>query len=250
MVTGSLKGDFVKGAFDEARISGLTKIPSGADNELGLTMLENLASEWGSPGRNICVGYNFEDEPDAASVHNVERAYWEAFRTNLAVRLLSAFGKGMQPDPLLMSRRRASFSFISAATAMVRPVQYPSRMPRGSGATQRTTRWQRFNRPVEQAPISCKTQKMFIGEIDDFTEHFDTVLSDIEDISTYTMEATPGLSILSQSLSTPDVSYRIEAVGFGDENRPSSFLQVKIIATTSTGRVITRLINFELTEAR
>jgi len=250
MITGSLKGDFVDSAFDEARISGLTKKATGPELTLVLAMLENMAAEWGSPGRNICVGYNFEDEPDSGSVHNVPREYWEAFITNLAVRLLSTFGKGMQPDPLLMSRRRASFSFISSATAQVRPTQYPSRMPRGSGATRYTTRWNRFHRPVEQAPISCKTNKMFIGNVDDFTEHFDSVLSNIEDITNYTIEADTGLTILSNSLSTPGVNYRIQATGLGDDSRPSGFLQVKIVATSDTGRVFTRLINFELREIR
>jgi hypothetical protein len=88
---------------------------------------------------------------------------------------------------------------------------------------------------------------MAIGDIQDFTEHFDAYLTAGEDITSYTLEAETGLTVLSDSLSTPDVNYRIRADGANNETE-SNVLKVVIVATTTTGRVTTRQIIFDLTK--
>jgi hypothetical protein len=86
---------------------------------------------------------------------------------------------------------------------------------------------------------------MLIDDIDDFVEHFDAYLREGETVSSYTIEADSGLTIVSSSLTSPDVDYQIKAVGVNDTTQ-SQFNQVKIVATTSLGRQETRIINFEI----
>jgi hypothetical protein len=235
------KADFISDAYSWLRISGLTKQPSAEDNVLALNRLESMAEEFF--GNNIDVNYNFEDSPDSSSLHNVERKYWTAFGTNLAVRLAPDFG--ITPLPSLVVQQQHGYSYLSARTAVVNRTQYPSRMPRGSGTTLRSNRWRRYYRPLPIAPNDATTNRMYIGDINDYVEHFDSYLNDGETISSYTIEANDGLTIVSDSLSSPDISYQIQADG-SSETSSDSYLQVKIVATTSDSRVETRIINFQL----
>lgn len=235
------KGDIVNSAYSRGRISGLTKQPTPEDLELGLRRLENMAHEFF--GRNINVGYFFEDTPDANTLHNIPEKYWDAFETNLAVRLLGDFGK--DPIASLAAYQRSGFSFLSADTAPQKQTAYPARQPIGSG-NRPTSRFRQFYGTSSSAPLSAATNYMLIDDIDDFVEHFDSYLRDSETISSYTITADTGLTIVSDSLTSPDVSYQIQADGSSAEI-DSEVLQVTIVATTSLGRQETRLINFELT---
>jgi hypothetical protein len=245
-MTGDLKIDLISGAYSKLRISGLTVIPSPEDTELALILLESMLDEY--EARNICVNYKFEDEPDENSPSGVARKYWDAIKCNLAVRLIPDFGKGQRPDPVLITQGNAALSFLSSNTALVRQVQAPSRMPLGAGNRRYGRRgWSNYNIPVPEAPLNCETIKMIIGNVDDFVEHFDSYLNSGEDIDTYTIEADTGLTIVSDSNSSTDVLYRIKADGNSGTKSDSS-LQLKIVVTTTDTRVVTRLINFELTE--
>jgi hypothetical protein len=147
-----------------------------------------------------------------------------------------------------MGRINAAFSFLSSATASVRMVNPSNRMPIGRGNRKWNYNWRRYYPTIEQAPISCKTNKMFIDDVDNFVEHFDAYLKDSETIASYVLTADTGLTINSESLATPDVNYQVKAVGGGGEENETPY-QIKIVATTSDDRVTTRIINFELTEA-
>ena len=240
-----LKGDCVNNAYTELRISGLTSQPGPGELAVALRRLEGMANEYLK--RNICVGYNLEDDPDANSSAGIPPEYQETFELCLARRLLSTFGKGAMDkvDPELLKRQSALFSFLSSSTAPKRQTQPGSRMALGSGNTLRNFRNRRFFRPIPRVPIACASNKMVVGKTQDFTEHFDSFLIDSETIASYTIDADTGLTIVSSSLSSPDVLYRINAAGSSSE-RSDTFLQVLIIATTSTGRIEPRTINFEL----
>ena len=242
----NLKGDLINGAYSQMRISGLTVNPSSEDNALALRRLENMASEF--YGRNICTGYYFEDTPDLNSPSGLDRKFWYSFECLLAVRLLSDFGKGMQQkvDPMLLKSASGGLSFLYSTTASPRETQYPSRQAIGAGNSLRYHRYRRFYTPTTEAPNVCATNRMVVGDINDFVEHFDSYLIDPEMISSYTIEADTGLTIVSDSNEDPDINYQISAVG-NDGISSDAFLQVKIIITTDTGRVTTRIINFELT---
>jgi hypothetical protein len=240
----TLKVDLINGAYKRLRISGITKSPTPENLELGLDQLENMAEEF--RGRNICVDYNFEDTPDLNSVHNIERKYWYAFETNLAVRLFADFYGDKPVPPTLLISQQQSFSFLSASTAPIRATQYPARQPRGSGSSLKYNRWQRFYRPAAEAPLSCETNTMYKSEVDDFVEHFDAYLNDGETISSFAITADTGLTINSSSNATPDINYQILATGTSGND---TLLRVKIVVTTSDSRVETRFINFELLDS-
>lgn len=238
------KIDFINAAYSRARISGLTVQPTPEDLRIALDRLEDMAAAWES--LNICTGYFFEDTPNPNTPHNVERKYWAAYKSNLAVWLLADFGKGLQPTTTLMMEQKTTFSQISAQTAVVRQTDHPSRQPRGSGSDLRYNRWQRFYRPQAEAPNECATNTMIIGDVNDFVEHFDSYVQLGETVSSYTIATESGLTIVSDSLSENDVSYRIQADGNSSESGGNGLIRVTIVATSSTGRTDTRIINFTL----
>jgi len=237
------KNDFIVGAYEEIRISGITVNPSAYDNSLALKRLESMMAEWFK--RNICVGYNFEDAPATTSLHNVPRVYWHAIHMLLADRLLPSFGKASTPE--FTKNRSAAQSFLSSATAIIAQTPYPNRMPKGSGSRFPYILGNRYFGKTELAPLECATEQMYIGDIDNFVEHFDSYLDAGETISAYVLTADTGLTIVSESLTTPDVDYQVSAVGNSDGS--SGVFQVKIVATTSAGRVETRITNFNLTSS-
>jgi len=235
------KIDIINGAYSQMRISGITVDPSPSDLMLALRRLEGMANEL--HGRNICTGYYFEEEPDVNSPSGLDKIYWYSFECILAMRLLPDFGKGMQPDPILAKNASAQMSFLYASTANPRQVQYPSRQSLGAGNRHP---FSKFFVPIAEAPNTCKTNQMTVGDINNYIEHFNSYLVDPEEIASYTIEADTGLTIVSDSDISPDIFYQIQAVG-GTSN--DGLLRVKIVMTTDTGRVTTRVINFKLIES-
>ena len=242
MAVNNTKGDILNRAFSALRISGITVDPSPEDLELALGKLENMAAEFN--GRNICTNYTFEDEPDPNTPHNMDRKFWHSYDVNLAVRLMPDYGKGAKPDVTLIRQASAGISFLSSATALVKEVQHPNRMPVGSGSII-GHRWSRFFNTQNEAPNTCLTKTMYIGDITDFIEHFDSYLIDGEDIDSYTIEANTGITITADANNTPDINYTVQADGASDGSG-ISLLYVKIVITTSDGRVETRIINFRI----
>ncbi len=235
------KVDFIIDAFSQMRISGITVDPSPPDLELALDRLEVMAGEWF--GRNIEAGYNFEDEPDPNTDSNVPRMFKQAFSTNLAVRLIPDFNK--QVPQVLIVQAAQSLSNLSGRSAVnrLKQVNYPSRQPRGSGNTLRYNRWNRFYRNQPDAPNSSFTNKIRIGDTDDFVEHFDAYLNGTEIISSFTIEADQGLTLGVSSNDTPDITYRVTGKSNATQG---AFQRVKIVITTDEGRVKTNYINFDV----
>lgn len=239
------KIDFINSAYSRLRISGITVQPTPENVSLALSRLENMAAEWNS--RNIVSGYAFEENPDTSTPHNVPREWWNAFESNLAVVLAPDFGK--EASAGLQMEARGSYSTIVAQTAPIPQVQYPTRQPTGSGNSIRYNRFRRYYPRYAEAPIEPETVTMFIGDIDDFFEDYADYLNLGEDISSYTLTADSGLNVQTQSLSSPRVNYRIEAVEATSSEDSDTVQAVKIIATTSTGRKLTKIRYFELINA-
>ena len=233
-----LKVDIINDAYAEMRISGLTTQPTPKELDYALNKLENMAAEW-QDIRNICVNYNLEDSPDPNSESGIVRGYQQAFSTNLAMRLLSAFGK--QVPPSLLGQASQSFSGISTATATVRETQYPERQPIGSGNSLRYNRWRRFYRQNPRAPIDCETQQITQGEINDYQLNLSNYLEDGETVSSYSYEVSPKISVLSESLSTDIWSYRAQA-----SDQAEQLERIQLTVNTDTGREQTFTINFNV----
>lgn len=235
------KIDIILAAYSRARVSGLTSQPTPADLNLALRRLEGMMAQWEES--NICVDYNFEDSPNLNSLHNVVRGHWDAMETALALRTLSDFGK--EPTMLLGKAARGAYATLLQATAETDQIPYPNRQPVGSGNTLRRNRFRRYYRPLQQAPNDCQlTNDMHKGDIDIFVEHFDAWLGTGETVASYTIETeTPtNLTISADSLTSPDVTYTVEANSGGTYT-------VIIVATSSFGRITTRVIFFQFTEA-
>lgn len=236
------KGDIVNEAFEEIRISGLTIQASPNEIQRGISKLESMAAEW--EARNICAGYSFTEDPNPDDNANIQLSAKQAFVTNLATRMVTSFGK--EVPSVLAVQSMQSLSGLSSALAMVRNVQSPNRMPRGSGNTLRGNRWQEYNRPVDLAPLNCTTETLMIGNVNDFFIDWSQYLVGNEDLTSYTLSAS-GVDIPSQSLSTPRVNFRAKGIELSDYSI-ERFATVSITVTTDSGRIDTKVINFKLTK--
>jgi hypothetical protein len=234
-----LKSDIINTAHDKLRISGLTVIAGPEENKRAIFRLENLAREMSN--RNICLNYNFEDNPDLSSLHNMKISNVDAVATVLSTRLMPSFGKGFSPDPVLMGQASSAWSYLFT-NVDVQNVIYPRRMPLGSGNRLYYFTYDRYYRQAPEAPNECATNDIVIGEINDYVESFASELSDTEAISTYTIEADDGLIIVSSSLDSPNINYRINA----EAGQNLFWKRVFITATLDSGRIIKHKINFEL----
>ena len=241
-----LKSDLINDAYTEMRISGLTSVPGKEDLAWALKRLEGMANRWRE--KNIRVDYNFEDQPDPASPTNIPAKFQDAYMYGLAFVLIGAFGKTMHPAS--MALKRTTYSDMASATSVVRPCLPSERQPIGSGTTLKWgNEWQRFYRTQGDAPNSAATNLKFIGDIDNFVEHFDAYLDDGEAIASFTIEADTGLTILSSAISNNDVDYQLRFDGASNNFNTDQNLQVKIVMTTDAGRVETRIIYFALKDA-
>lgn len=239
------KGDIVNEAFEEIRISGLTIKATPDEVERGLLKLEAMAAEWES--RNILVGYNFTEYPDTADESNLPLMAKQAFVTNLATRMVSSFGKEM--PSVLAVQALQSVSTLSGSIALLRPVQAPARMPRGSGNTLRWNRFQRYSFQQSLPPLDSTTKSLRIGDVNDFYQDWDSYLQESEDLDSYVLVASKGVSVLTESLSTPRVNFRLRAepVSSTQDGLQANYATVSITVTTTDGRVDTKVINIRLT---
>jgi hypothetical protein len=230
------KVDLISGAYSKLRISGLTVQPTPEDLELALTRLENTMAEI-EGGRNICLGYNFEDQPDPNSVSNIPNWSYNGIESLLATKLIPDFNK--QVPMQLMMQAGSEMSSISGRVARdrLKQVAYPDRMPVGSGNSQ-YSRWYRFYRSGSSAPNDCATNYMLTGDISNFTAHFDSWLENSENVVSYTIAGSSKITVSNDALVSPDITYTVEAVS------PSSLETVTIVVTSDLGRVHTRIVNF------
>ena len=232
----------ISGAYSRLRISGITVQPTAAHVSGALTRMEQMLAEW-EENKNLCLGYNFEDNPDANSEMGVSRGTENMIEANLAIRMVPDFNK-VVPQELKDDAKR-SYCSVSTRIAVenLRDVRPPNRMPVGSGHRYRE-RYQRYNHFEKLPPIGCPTKKMDIGEINNFVEHYDSYLAG-ETISSFTVEQTDGLIIVSSSNTDNDINYTVQA-----KDPPNQRVGQAILITmiTSGSRVEIRKINFEITK--
>jgi hypothetical protein len=235
------KNDIILGAYSQLRISGITRQPTPEDLEIALERLEDMAAQFNV---TMPIGFNFEDLPDPNSDSGVPRALGQCFKANLAMRLIPDFNK--EVSPVLIAQANQGLSRMASQSAMQRlqHVQYPNRQAIGSG-NYRWARWSRFYRASGNLPTNSANRSLFIGDIDDFIEHFDAYLKDGEDIASYSIVADAGLTISNDVNATPDITYTVQA-GTPADSDSTNILQITIIATTTFGRVETRRLFVEV----
>ncbi len=238
------KMDIIQGMYSQLRISGLTVQPTPEDVGVALLRFEDMMDEFSGSG--LCLGYNFEQTPDAASESGLARKYRHMAQTNLAVRTIPDFNKVVPQSLYAQASQSYSKVFGMVALENLRTVQAPRRMARGSGNTLRYNRWQRFNRPAHLPDNNCQTNNIIESDINDYIESFEAYLEG-ETIASFTITATTALNIISSSNDDNNVNYRIEA------NSPTTSgtgQTVTITITTSTGRIHTHTVGFVVDSKR
>jgi len=235
------KGEIINGAYSRLRISGLTVNPSPEDITVGLDVLEDSMGEL-EDIYNICLNFNYADDPDPNDESNIARGFLKSVKNFMAWQLAMFFGKQIPPSLEAMSS--AAISTLSSGTIKTNRVQYPRRMARGSGNTNRYNRWQRYYNTQAQAPVDCTTNFITYGGILDFTEDVSYFLGD-EAITTFTMETSNALTILSSSEDSGIISYRVQC---GDSARDLETIDLRV--TTDTGRIQTFIINFKCSPSK
>lgn len=240
-MTATTKADIINNAYNRLRISGLTVQPTPEDIEVALQRLENMMAMLKS--RNICAGYIFEEQPDPNSPTGVGIQFSDMMESNLAIRLAPDFGK--EVPGALAAAAQASLATASGVSALnnIREIPYPSRQPRGAGNAYRYNRFSRFFPPTAEPPLGCATNVILLGDIQDYYEDFSAYLSNGEAISSFTITADDGLSLQASANNDPRIDYRIRA---DNNSTQGTYQQIKIVITTDSGRVETRLIDFDV----
>ena len=236
------KIDRVNDAYSQMRISGLTVTPSGSDVGVALDRLETMMSEL-EENRNLCLNYNFEEVPDANTFTGVRKSHRHMMATNLAVRLIPDFNKQVPQILIAQASQALTGSFGKSFADNMREIEPPRRMSIGSGNRRNGNWYRRYNNPEPLPPNDCATNQIAIDDINDYQESFLAYLEG-ETIASFVITADNGLTIISSSNDDPFISYRISA----QENTTNGvWQQVKIVITTSSGRIETRFISFEIT---
>lgn len=230
------KGDIVRKAFSWLKISGLTSNPQPNEIEDALDVLEGMAYELDS--RNICTSFAFEDTPDPNTESGIDNAFWLAAAFSLGFRLAPDYGKVLTREQI--AQVNSSMSNWSARSSKTNPIRHPRRQPRGSGNTFRGPNWHRYYKDAQDAPISCDTEQITRGSINDYTYSIVDYLQDGESVTSYAITVTSGLTVISESFSSPVFSYQLQA-----STNAQSFQQVQIEVNTDTGRKQTFTVNFE-----
>lgn len=230
------KGEIVNKAFAWLRISGLTKKVQPQEMEAALDVLEGMAYELDS--RNICTSFTFEDNPDPNTESGIDNAFWLAAAWCLGFRMAPDYGKALTPAQI--AQANASMSNWSARTSTTNPMRRPRRQPTGSGNTFRQPNWSRYYKDAPDAPTSCDTEKITRGAISDYTYSIVDYLENTETVTSYTVEVTHGITLLSNSYSEPVFSYQLECA-----INAQNFQQVQFEVETNTGRKQTFTVNFE-----
>lgn len=230
--------DVIIGAYSQMRISGLTTNPSPEDLEVALNRLENMGAELES--RNMAGGYNLEDIPDPQSLLGVNRAFIQAYETNLAVRLIPDFNKQV-PDTLLRQAAQ-SLSNMAGRLALQRETVYPRRMARGSGNTLRYYRWDRFYRTL--GPDPATTNQLRVGDINNYFEDFADYLNEAEEIQSFDITPDRNIEITASSQDGKMILYTVSVPN--REATGGRYVDIQI--TTTLGRVEKRRVYFDIQE--
>lgn len=231
------KGEIVNRAYSWIRISGLTSPPTPKETEKALEVLEGMMAEYDS--RNICTEFNFEDVPDEATESGIANQFFLAAAYCLGRRMAPEFGK--QLTQLQDRTATASLSNWTARTAKTNSIGQPRRMPRGNGNTFRNQSWFRYYRTGADAPVSCDTLELKVDELNFFDVNFDTYLKTDETITSFTVDSTNGIEVLSSVKS--DAIITLECKG-----KLAGFQTVTLVLQTSRGRSNPAVVNFNITQ--
>lgn len=121
-----LKIELVQGAYEQIEIWGVTTNPTGSEAVIALKRLNSMMLHW--ENKNVFLGWNVgaDDANDESGVPDWSE---EAIITNLAVRLLPAYGKTATRE----QAGHAADAFQAISLRCYDNMEYPDTMPVGAG---------------------------------------------------------------------------------------------------------------------
>jgi len=227
------KAEIISDAFSMLLMTGITVEATPEDAFLAYNRLKDLMAELES--RNLQTGFTtLDDDINAPSGLQPWMNY--AISSALALRICSDFG--VLPSPALTQLSSSAMNNLSSRLARVNEIQYPSRMPVGSGQ-----RWLgRFRDHYGQAaqyPNTAATQSAVQYSSGQYKIDFSPYLKPDEAITGFTQTATSGINVLSASFDGNIVSLEIQF-------QASVVGQVNIVATGDMGTVVPRTLDFNI----
>lgn len=226
------KGDVLTEAFSDLRISGLTSVPSPEEQASALIKLEGFMHYL--EGRNVCLGYQFEDTPDTNTKHGVAAQFFLMMSSNTAMQLASTYGKTVPLELTSKAKGQLQAAVAYSAVNNLREVPYPNRQPLGNANALRMFSFQKFYPNITAIQVSCENIIISYSEINDYFEDFSSYLQNSETISSYTIASTDGVNVTTSSNADPRINFTLSTNNSAGEN------QLKFTITTSTGRVEVR----------
>lgn len=208
------KGDIVNGAFEEARISGLTFNPSAAEVSSAITTLDNMMLSWSNNG--ICLSYNRSEgylNVDPSQDSGLSDTSIYAVVLNLCKTLLARYGK--QPAMTTLAEAKLAYDNLF-------DIELPSResmpyVPQGTGEAYgyynySSTYYNRYFSEQENAPVNCKTIDIKVGEINGYNIDFTSVIPEGNTISSFTVTDGQGINVLESSELDGIVTLKCEGI--------------------------------------
>lgn len=236
------KGDIALGAFEEARISGLTSKATPSEIVSAIKKLDNMILGWQNKG--LCLSYirseGYSDiDPSQDSGLNDINAH--AVILNLTKIICPMFGKSIHHQTL--SEARSSYLGLFNKNLTMR--ESDPHQPLGSGQNYGIGGYlcnTRYQEESENAPSNCYTQQLKLGETDSFSVDFNPYLNEIdgEVVVSYVIEDGKGVSVGDSNNNDGVISYYATGNKTGAQD-------IKITITTAT-RTNPETITFNVTE--
>lgn len=233
------KNELVLESYDQLRISGLTSNPTPSEITIAIRRMDSMISGWQNKG--LCLGYNKTEnysniDPNQNS--GLLDSDILAVVLNLAKTLAAIFGK--QLTIIALSEAKAAYDGLFSAELITREAD--TFQPVGAGNKIYGTSVEfDYQSPEENAPINCAVNDMVAGETGPVTTDFERYLLEVDGdtIVSYTTEDGDLVKLLSDSILGSIVTLNVEA-------SLSGYGQIIVTITTSSGRILPRAVEFNV----
>lgn len=236
------KGEIATQALKRIRISGLTSEPDPAELVDAIQELDLMVGLWRDSG--ITAQYYDSPvfgQPSINQVSGVDREHTQAFVLNLAVNLCDLYGK--MPTQKLAEQANVAYSSLFS-------IVMPNRegnpyLPKGAGSQYAYLyRYNQFFGYEETPPTNSDTQVIALSDTYDYTVNWDDWLVEGATVTSYTINASDGLELISHQQQGNEIYFKVTAKSIGAE---SIWLQV---TSSQNGRVDNRIVNFNVVASK
>lgn len=189
------KGDLINGTYALMRISGLTVVPSPADNEVALQVADDLAGELKGSGLDLMwqqpADYGTSDPSDTSGL-TVEMA--GPFKKLLFIQLCANFGKDVPASVAITAAQ--GLKALENIAISVPESSNPPTLPFGSGNEFSYRDRKFYNEPANNDGALYVSK----GDVFNYTEDFSQWLIDATLIAVEFDIAEPGVTIGATSI--------------------------------------------------